>query len=113
MVETADPSTVREGQQGTVFRATIKDDADEQAVDVSNASTMEIKARKPDGTVVTKSASHTSDGSDGQIEFEDSQGEFTDATGWWRYWGYVELPGGWSGDSTTLTYQVEAVGSES
>lgn len=107
----ANPDSVRKGQTGTVFRCTIKDDADDTAVDVSNASTKEIKAKKPDGTIITKSASHTNSGTDGKIEFEDTAGDFTDTAGDWRYWGYVELPGGFTGDSTTLYYEVVEVGS--
>lgn len=107
----ATPDTVRQGQSGTVFRATIKDDADDSVVDVSGATTKEIKAQKPDGTILTKTASFTTDGTDGDIEFSDDSAEFTDTVGQWRYWGYVELAGGWSGDSTTLIYEVESVGS--
>lgn len=117
MTTLANPCTVREGQEGTVFRATIKDDADDSAVDVSNASTLEMKFRKPDGTIVTKTAQFSTasdaagDGTDGKVEFQDDAGEATDATGYWRYWAYAVLPGGFDGDSTTLTYEVEAVGS--
>lgn len=109
MTTAANPSTVRLDQTGTIFRVTIKDDADDSVVDVSTATTKEIKARKPNGTIVTKTAAFTTDGTNGQIEFDDASGELTDALGVWTFWGRVVLAGD-SFPSTPLRYTVEAEG---
>lgn len=106
----ANPQTVRKDQLGTVFQATIKDDADDTVVDVSGATTLEIKAKKPDGTILTKTATMTGDGTDGKIEFSDDSGELVDTTGTWRYWGRVVFSDGSSFPSTTLRYRVEEEG---
>lgn len=111
MTAAANPDTVREGQTGTVFRVTIKDDADDSVVDVSNNDAIEIKAKKPDGTTIAKAASFTSDGTDGQIEYQDDAGDFTDQTGSWTFWGRADLTGGGDFPSTALSYIVEAEGS--
>lgn len=111
MSTAATPDTVRKDQQGTVFRATIKDDADDSVVDVSGATTLEIKAKKPDGTILTKTATTTTDGTDGDIEFSDDSGELVDTVGDWTYWGRVVFSDGSSFPSTALHYSVEAEGS--
>lgn len=108
MTATATPDTVRNGQTGTVFRATIKDENGDP-VDVSGAATKKIKARAPSGNVKEYAASFTTDGTDGQIEAEDTNADFVDENGYWTYWGYVDL-GAWDGDSTPLTYEVKEPG---
>ena len=72
-----------------ILRATIKDQ-DGAVVDVSAATTMEIKLKKPSGTTSTKTAVHTTDGIDGRIEYQVVAGEF-DEIGEWQRQGRVVL----------------------
>ena len=52
---------------GTQFLLTIMDGS--AAVDISSASTKQIIIKKPSGTKMTKSATFSSDGSDGKIYY--------------------------------------------
>ena len=55
---------IRVGDIGTKFQVTVKDGA--SVVDISSAtSTKQIILKKPDGTTLTKSATFSSDGTDG------------------------------------------------
>ncbi len=47
------------------------------AIDISTASTKEIYLARPDGTVLTKTATFTTDGTDGKIQFATASGDFT------------------------------------
>lgn len=59
---------VHKNDIGTIFRATVKDQ-DDTAVDISGASSKQILFRKYDGTTLTKSASFTTSGTDGKIQW--------------------------------------------
>ena len=52
---------------GVVFRYTITDE-DGNAVDISGATTKQIKYRSPGGFTTTVAATFTSDGTDGVLE---------------------------------------------
>ena len=80
----ADPINV--GDVVTLY-TTVTDQAG-NAVDVSGASTKQIKLRKPSGTVLTKTAEFTTDGTDGQIEYTTVNTDL-DVTGLWGIQGYV------------------------
>ena len=69
------------GDIGTVFRTTIKDQ-DGTAVDVSSASTLQIIFKKPDGTILTKTAVFTTDGVNGNIEYPTISGDLDTAGSW-------------------------------
>jgi len=90
---------------GTVFRATIKD-GDGVVVDVSGASTKTLYFRKPDGTVLTKSASFTTSGTDGKIQWTTIANDL-DTVGDWVVQGYVVLA---SGTWHSSVYQFKVVG---
>lgn len=77
------------GDVGTVFQATIKDEAG-AVVDVSTASTLELVFNKPDETPVVKTAVHVSDGVDGQIKYISIAADI-DQAGSWRVQGYAEI----------------------
>ena len=74
---------------GTVFQVTIKDE-DEVVVDVSNALTKTIYFRKPNGTLLTKTASFVTDGTDGQIKYTTESGDI-DAAGNWSLQSFVDF----------------------
>lgn len=78
---------------GATLRATIREDG--SAVDLSAATVKQLKLRKPSGTVVTKTADFTTDGSDGKIEYTTEDGDL-DTAGDWQLQPYLELPG-WQG----------------
>jgi len=80
------------GDIGTEFRCTIKDSG--TAVDISSASSVkQIKFKKPDCTVVTKSATFYTDGTDGIISYVTVDGDL-DIAGLWQAQAYVELTSG-------------------
>jgi hypothetical protein len=74
---------------GTVLRTTIKDQ-DNVIVDVSSATTIQIILRTPKGEFVTKTASNTTDGTDGQIQYTTLDGDI-DEVGTWGFQARVVL----------------------
>ena len=82
---------VRSGDEGTIFRTTIVDNG--TAVDVSTASTKEIKFLDPKGVKVVKTAAFTTDGSDGKIEYITLTNDIVQV-GVWSIEGYVETSAG-------------------
>jgi hypothetical protein len=60
---------------GTILRFTIKDQ-DGVVVDISSATTLQVKIKTADGTQVTGTASFTTDGTDGKMEYATVGGDF-------------------------------------
>jgi len=81
---------VRVGDIGVTFKVTIEDCG--TVVDVSAASTKQILLYKPDGTVLTKTASFYTDGTDGIIKYSTISGDLNIA-GFWRIEAYVVIGG--------------------
>lgn len=81
---------VRVGDIGTTFQFTIKDGAD--VVNISSATTKQIFFTKPDGSVLTKSATFLTDGSDGIMYYTAIAGDL-DTCGIWQAQGYLVFPG--------------------
>ncbi len=73
---------------GTLFRLELTDG--DIAVDISGATTKQIKLKKPDGTVLTKAAVFSTDGTDGKMFYQTISGDI-DETGEWLIQGYVVL----------------------
>ena len=86
------------GNVGTTFRATIKDQ-DNVVVDVSTASTQELIFKKPDGTIITRTTTFTTDGINGQIEYKTLAADI-DQAGTWEWQPHVILgaPNEWYSD---------------
>ena len=76
---------------GTKFLVTIKDDG--SIVDVSGASSILMKFRKPDDAVVTKNGLLESDGTDGQVYYNTQAGDL-DQAGLYKLQVTVQLPAG-------------------
>ena len=76
------------GDIGTVFELTIKD-TDEAVIDVSTAAVKYIYFQDPTGTRMRKTATFTTDGTDGKIEYVTIAGDI-DEVGTWQVQGYVE-----------------------
>ena len=75
------------GDIGTDLRFKILDEsfgaADGAIVDVSSATTIQIKFRKPDGEVVTVTGALVTDGTDGLIKYTTVAASFLDEAGPW------------------------------
>lgn len=76
---------------GTRFIVTLKED--DIVVPVDSATVKTLNFLKPDSGLVTKSASFTTDGIDGRIEYAVESG-FLDELGTWKIQGYVEITSG-------------------
>lgn len=86
------------GDIGTVFQATIQDDCSGAIVDISGAIAMNLVFQKPDGTVVSQTAVHLTDGTDGIMQYVTVLDDL-DQAGSWKIQGFVQLPtGSWSTD---------------
>lgn len=83
--------------------ATVRIDIleDGSGVDVTGASTLQIKFRKPSGTVVTKTATETA-GDASMIEYTFTADEL-DESGWWEAQPYIDGLSGWTGHGTKTT----------
>ncbi len=78
------------GDEGGIIRVTLLEAG--SPVDVNDATTKQIRFKKPDNTTVVKTAEFTHDGSDGEIEYQVEAG-FYDQAGIWELQGRVEGPG--------------------
>lgn len=82
---------------GTEFEATVKDETN-TIVNLALASLMQMKFKKPNGTVVTKTATWSSTGVDGRMKYVTVANDL-DTAGAWQVQGYVEsISGKWSTD---------------
>lgn len=85
---------------GTVLIVTLEDD--DVAVDVSSASTIQFIFRKPSGTVVTKTGSLNTTGTDGKVKYT-TEADFLDVHGTWKYQVKVVIGDGtWYSDWGTM-----------
>jgi hypothetical protein len=88
------------GDIGTVITVTLKDDT--TAVDISGATTKTIYLSKPDGTVLAKGATFTSDGTNGKMYYATLAGDL-DQPGHWQIQAKVVLATGtWYSDVSTF-----------
>lgn len=81
---------------GTVFRVTVYDTTSTGGsiiADISDAITLTISFRRPDGSTFDRSASFTDDGTDGQIEYATVNGDLNKA-GTWGLQAYIVTPSG-------------------
>jgi len=76
---------------GTRFLVTIKDDG--TVVDVSGATLLQIIFRKPSDTVMTKTGTLMTDGTDGQIYYDAILGDL-DEVGNYKIQGKVTITSG-------------------
>jgi hypothetical protein len=78
-------------------------------LDVSTVTTKEIVFKKPNGTVVTKTAVFTTTGIDGQIKYMTESG-FLDAAGTWQLQANLVFPtgAGYNGRGAIGTFIVKA-----
>ena len=90
---------------GTPIRFEIVN-PDYKAEDVSAATAVTILLRAPDGTVLTKSGTFTTDGTDGKVQYTAVDGDL-DQAGAWQGQARVTTPSGqWT--SQTVSFKVKA-----
>ena len=95
--------TLRLNDVGTTIILTLKEDGD--IVDISSASPKRIEIRKPSGTVVAKTGSFVTNGSDGKLLCTVSAGDL-DEIGPYKAAMSLTL-GTWVGRSSSLSFRVE------
>lgn len=79
------------GDQGTIIRVTLVDSA-RAVIDINDATTTQIRFKKKDNSTEVETAVFTTDGTDGEIEYEAVSG-FFDQSGIWEIQAYVAGPG--------------------
>ena len=91
------------GDIGTVFVVTVKDDT--TVVNISAATTKQIIFMAPDGGKLTKTASLTTDGTDGKMQWTTIANDL-DEPGTWKIQGKVVLAAGtWYTDISTFVVE--------
>ena len=99
---------IRQGDLGVTLQLTVNEDG--SALDISAATTKQLKLRQPDGTVVTYTADFVTDGTDGALEATSATGssDFPDA-GIYRIWARLVI-GAWDGQTTDQPMRAEPPG---
>ena len=81
---------IHKGDIGTQFTVTVQDGT--TVVDISTASTKQLIFKKPGGTILTKSTSFVTDGTDGKMQYVSVDGDLSD-DGVWKMQGKVIIGG--------------------
>lgn len=98
-------TVLREYDIGTEFLVTLKD-ASDAVINVSNATTIQFRFRKPAGTEVTRTGLLKTDGTDGKVYYVTAAGDL-DEIGTWRYQVRIVLDSGEDWTSTATKFKVE------
>jgi hypothetical protein len=98
---------VRENDVGVVLRLTVKEQG--AAVDLSASTIVEILLRPPLGAARRKTATFTTDGSDGQIEYQTVAGDLN-VVGAWSVQARTQFPTGLDVTSAGVALTVERAG---
>jgi len=86
---------------GTEFRVEVQD-CNENALNISTATTKQLIFKKPDGVTLTKDADFVTTGSDGLIKYVSASGDL-DALGTWKIQSYIDMPSGkWRSEFKTF-----------
>lgn len=94
---------IHQNDVGTVITINIVD-CDDDAIDISSAGTKQIIFKKPSGSLLTKDASFSTDGTDGKIKYVGASGDF-DEIGSWKVQAYIVV-GSYSWKSSFETFRV-------
>lgn len=92
------------GDVGTIIRMRVREDG--AVKDMTAASALQIEVTKPSGTVVVETATLSTNGSDGRIQFTVEAG-LLDEPGLYQFQGVFTI-GGWSGVTSEKTVQVKS-----
>ncbi|HMU74537.1 MAG TPA: hypothetical protein PKD69_02095 [Elusimicrobiota bacterium] len=71
---------IHKGDIGTVFTVTVKEGS--VVVDLSSSTAKQIKFRKRSGSILTKTASFVTDGTDGKIKYTTIAGDLDESGPW-------------------------------
>ena len=94
---------IKVGDIGTVFRVTLNDA--NGVLDISGATVKELKFKRPDNSTLVKTASFTTDGTDGKLQYASIAGDLSIA-GDWKMEAFVTLPSGsWTSDCIQFIVQ--------
>jgi hypothetical protein len=93
------------GDTGTVFTLIVRDTRG--LVPLANYPTRQMIFVKPNNTIVTKTATLTTDGTDGKMQYVTADGDL-DATGLWKLQGYVAINSDNHWHTDVVTFQVVA-----
>ena len=95
-------SQIQEGDIGTKLLITITDDG--SVVNISSASNLSIFIKKPDGSVLNRSGTLETNGTDGKMYYATIYGDI-DTAGIYKIQGHVTLLNG-SFFTSTATFKV-------
>lgn len=70
------------GDIGTHLDVTVTDASTNAAVNVSSATTLEYRLRKPDGSRITRTATFVTDGTNGQLRYTTIAGDIDQEGAW-------------------------------
>lgn len=82
---------IHKGDVGTVFTVTVENCNSQE--DLSAATLKQILFKKPSGTLLTKTASFSTDGTDGILTYTTIAGDL-DEVGTWKIQAYLEFASG-------------------
>jgi hypothetical protein len=89
---------------GTVLRATVKDQ-DGTVVDISSSSPKQIYVKRPDGSVLVKTGSFTTTGSDGKLQYATIAGDLNQP-GPYSFWPKLTGVSSFTGRGTAIDFDV-------
>ena len=101
------PAFIHKDDVGLVLELTIKDEND-AIVNISAATVKQIKLRTPTNVYSTKTASFTTDGTDGKIRYTTVAGDLSVA-GEWEIRGYIEQGASTKFHTSKQTFEVREV----
>ena len=95
-------SQIQEGDIGTKLLVTITDN--DAIVNISSATSLSIFIKKPDGSILTRSGTFETNGTDGKMYYATVSGDI-DTAGSYKLQGRVTLSNG-SFYTSTVTFKV-------
>lgn len=95
------------GDIGTIIELVVYD-TEGRLQDLSGVSTKQIKFTKPSGATETKTASYSTDGTDGKVRYVMILGDL-DESGLWECRAYLAPINGWTGHTSAVQFMVHAV----
>lgn len=96
------------GDVGALIEGTIKDAAGNPE-DISATSLRQFKLYTPIGTEMVKTATFSTDGTDGKLRYMTITDDLS-VDGTWSIRAYLEFGGGWEGHTGRATFEVYPVG---
>jgi hypothetical protein len=90
------------GQTGARIRVQMWETVDDEALDISEATTKEIIMQRPNGSTVTKDAELETDGTDGIMYFDTIEGDWTMQGDYFFQGIVVRSDGRWPGSISQI-----------